>query len=153
MVTRACSPYQRLTKKCRLSIFQPAASIQHKWGERPVWTTASHSSKQKQMLGSNFSVQVKRTCVMARLSLRVHLDVGSSWASGTPTPQWETSWVRSSQEFTSLRLGECLSLFLDSSLPPLASSASSSWLKVRKIQRFWSKSSLICKCFVSFLTW
>lgn len=70
----------------------------------------------------------------ARLSPRVPLDAGSSWASGTPTPRWETSWVRSSQAPTSPPPGGCPSSFLDSSSPPLGSSASSSWWKVRKSQ-------------------
>lgn len=54
----------------------------------------------------------------------------SSWACGTRTPPWETSWGLSSQEPLSPPRGGCPSLSLDSSSLPLGSCASSSLLKV-----------------------
>lgn len=96
-------------------------------------------------------IKAKASSSMARLSLRVWLGAGSSWAFGTPTPPWETSWVRSSQAFTSLPRGECPSSFRDWSSPPLGSSASSSWLKVSEnpkvlVQKF-IKLQMFCELF------
>lgn len=54
----------------------------------------------------------------------------SSWACGTRTPLWETSWGLSSLEPLSPPRGECPSSSLDSSSLPLGSCASSSLLKV-----------------------
>jgi len=55
---------------------------------------------------------------------------GSSWACGTPTPPWGTSWAPWSPEPSCPLSGGCPSSCPDSSSPPPACCASSSWWRV-----------------------